>query len=323
MGKINHSINTLKFASIFAIIVIHCINLNDMNQEFSILLGLMRFAVPVFFLISGFYSFYEDKGQANDKYKKRIIRLLKLIIIANLLYFILTPHFHDISNLGQFFNFKSILKYLILNLPLIAGHLWFLDALLYCYLFVIILNKLNININKLYFIIPLLFAANLFLGEISSILHIPVPFYYHRNFIFTGLPFFMVGYLIHDKIDFIENNLSNFIILLSLMPITSLILFESSLSIVELYFGTIIFSVMIFIWNVLNPDMLHFEITNLIGGKLYGYIYILHLYVMFTLLKYYSLDFGYLNPIIVFIITTIISFIVYKAFNYLKANQFS
>lgn len=69
--SINYSINALKFIAIFSVICIHCININEMEEKFEILLGLMRFAVPIFFLISGFYSYYEDSEKALQKYKKK------------------------------------------------------------------------------------------------------------------------------------------------------------------------------------------------------------------------------------------------------------
>lgn len=313
--SINYSINSLKFIAIFSVIAIHCINVNGMQEKFEILLGLMRFAVPVFFLISGFYSYYENNEKALQKYKTRIIRLLKLIIASNIFYIITTPKFYNLMNYSTIFNFKSILACLIFNLPLIKGHLWFLDALLYCYILVFILSKVKINLNKFYFIIPLLLIVNLSLGEISSIIGISIEYFYYRNFIFTGLPFFMIGYLIHDKLDFIENNISNKFILLTLLPICGLTIIESTYAITDLYLGTILFSTMIFIWCILNPNKLNFKITNLIGGKLYGYIYILHIFVVFTLLKDLSINLGWFNPILVFTVTTILSYLVYLFIN--------
>ena len=313
MKKMNYSINALKFISILAVISIHCINVNETESHFKILLGLLRFAVPIFFLISGFYSYYEDNSKAQQKYKTRIIRLLKLIIVANLFYLIVTP-----MNYSIFFNIKSILAWLILNLQLIKGHLWFLDALLYCYIFVFILSKLKIDLKKFYFVIPLLLIINLILGEISSCVGNPIPFYYYRNFLFTGLPFFMIGHLIHYKEKFIKNNISNKQILLLLVPICCLTMFESTYASTDLYLGTILFSVLIFIWGILNPEKINFRITNFIGGKLYGYIYILHLFLVFTLLKDFSINLGWLNPILIFIVTTIISYIIYYLITKIK-----
>ena len=81
-----------------------------------------------------------------------------------------------------------------------------------------------------------------------------------------------------------------------MLPICGLTIIESTYAITDLYLGTILFSTMIFIWCILNPNKLNFKITNLIGGKLYGYIYILHIFVVFT-------------------VTTILSYLVYLFIN--------
>ena len=240
--KINHSLNALKVFAILAVIIMHCIQINQMSKSFPITVGLMKFAVPIFFLISGFYSFYDDIQIANNKYKTRIIRLLKLIIFANLFYFIVTPDLHNLMSLNSIFNIKAILACLIVNLPLISGHLWFLDALLYCYILVFILSKLKINLNKFYFMIPLLLVTNIILGEISNGLGIQIMYYWYRNFIFTGLPFFMIGYLIHDKLDIITEKFSNKSLLIYLLISCCLIISETFFAETDLYIGTIFFS---------------------------------------------------------------------------------
>ena len=321
--KINHSLNALKVFAILAVIIMHCIQINQMSKSFPITVGLMKFAVPIFFLISGFYSFYDDIQIANNKYKTRIIRLLKLIIFANLFYFIVTPDLHNLMSLNSIFNIKAILACLIVNLPLISGHLWFLDALLYCYILVFILSKLKINLNKFYFMIPLLLVTNIILGEISNGLGIQIMYYWYRNFIFTGLPFFMIGYLIHDKLDIITEKFSNKSLLIYLLISCCLIISETFFAETDLYIGTIFFSIIVFIICILNPNKINYKLSELIGGKLYGYIYILHLYVIQTLLVYYSLNLGYLNPIMVFIVTTFISYIVYLLVNKIKMLNFS
>ena len=75
----------------------------------------------------------------------------------------------------------------------------------------------------------------------------------------------------------------------------------------HIYIGTIIFSLCIFILCIKNPYSLNFKITDFIGGKLYILIYILHLMILWII----NPQFGYLNPIVCFIPTTIISAIIY------------
>ena len=152
----NHSLNVLKFFSAFAVICTHTINWHN-GQIPLIIIELSTFAVPVFFLISGFYSYYENNSKANQKYKTRSIKLIKLIIISNLLY--LFSSFEVMSNLFtqhyqiMLSKLPSIPQFLVFNLGT-YGHLWFIGSLLYCYILFIILLKLNVKPKKLYKFIP-------------------------------------------------------------------------------------------------------------------------------------------------------------------------
>ena len=145
------------------------------------------------------------------------------------------------------------------------------------------------------------------MSEFSKMIGMAVPLEYYRNFLFMGLPFFMLGYYFHDKKDTL--------IKLSNLSITGLAIFGFLLTVFEalffgkldMFLGTIVFTVFVFIWCVKNPNKLNFRITEFIGGKLYTSMYILHVLVLMLLL-----------PIIqawlfvaCFVVTAIISAIIY------------
>lgn len=71
MNTINHSLNFLKFMAIFAVVCIHCGVFPIGGTKYLIIDAVSRFTVPIFFLISEFYSYYDDNSKALDKYKKR------------------------------------------------------------------------------------------------------------------------------------------------------------------------------------------------------------------------------------------------------------
>ena len=66
--RINNSLNILKCISAFAVVCIHCFVIENGVSSNQLVDGLARFAVPVFFLISGFYSYYADNTKATQKY---------------------------------------------------------------------------------------------------------------------------------------------------------------------------------------------------------------------------------------------------------------
>lgn len=318
--EINYSLNVIKCLSIFAVICIHC-GFYNLSLKGLIIDSLSRFAVPIFFLISGFFSYYENNDYAVNKYKIRIIRLLKLYVIANLLYFIfywIIGQFTSLNDIILLFNLHACFNYIMLNLTPVACHLWFISALLYCYILFFIIRKLNFNPNKLYVYIPLLLIGSLLLGEFSHFLGWSVPFEYYRNFLFMGLPFFTLGYFIHDNKENFINVLSNsnliFLMILGL-------LFTAFETIVvgknELYIGSIVFAVCLFLWCVENPNRLDFKVSGWIGKNLYTLMYILHLMVL-TLFDFYGLNLGYFKPVFAFIVTALISSVIYVLMKNLK-----
>lgn len=317
--QINYSLNFLKTICIFAVICIHCMFYKTGPIGASID-ALSRFAVPVFFLISGFYSYYKDNDKAIYKYKTRIIRLIKLIIISNVVYFIfftITRYHWDIFKYITKIMNKPLIDYIVFNLSPTASLLWFLQALLYCYIIFLILCKINFKFEKLYVLIPILLIINLLLGEIGHVLNFKFSLLYSRNFLFMGLPFFILGYMIHDKQEIITNKISNDFILLSILPLCALTVVETLLTgKSELYIGSIFLSSLLFIWCIKNPDTLKFDITEWIGGKLYILMYVLH-YLIIQVLK---LNLGYFNPIIIFIVTAIVSSAIYWIIQELKNN---
>ena len=73
-----------------------------------------------------------------------------------------------------------------------APHLWFMGALVYCYLFYRLLARKRLE-ERAYLLIPVLLAANLLLGEGRGLTGIAVPVRWIRSFWLTGFPFFLWG----------------------------------------------------------------------------------------------------------------------------------
>lgn len=148
--KINHSLNVVKALAVFAVIYIHAgVNVGVIGTSIYSLTG---FAVPLFFLISGFYSYFDDIHKSVEKYKSRIFRLIKLIFISNGLYLLLSllNNTHNIQDIFSMFSPKSCLLYLVFTGTPIATHLWFLQALLFCYFIVFLMCRYNKTPDKLY-----------------------------------------------------------------------------------------------------------------------------------------------------------------------------
>lgn len=328
----NKTLNIMKCISAFFVICIHCELHNYGGKIGTILISLMRCSVPIFFLISGYYSYFNNKNNSDimKKYKSRMIKLIKLIIISGITYLLFDILILDkYESISQYFewkwNEKNFFKYIFLNVSPFAGHLWFLSALLYCYILIFILNKINVKVSILYKYIPILLMMNIIFGEISSKVGLNgIETIYYRNFLFYGLPFFLIGYLINDKSKKINEISNKTLIVVNVLSIVLIIIELLGTKNADLYIGSIIQATSLFILCVRNPNIIDIKILDNIGGKLYTYIYIYHLMV-FEMVKKYQIKLGlryedvcYKDTIIVFIITILISIMIYYVSIYYK-----
>ena len=192
-------IDALKFLCAFLVVCIH--------QPFPGIVGLYvvaisRIAVPVFFMITGFFYNIDENRE-----KTQIVKLLKIILFASILYFVwnfiigiakfsVSGNIDSIFKVFEVFNLKSILKLVFLNESPIAGHLWYLNAIVYVFLCSCILKKAKI-FKVLYWITPLLLCVDLIFGKYSiAIFGREFNALYVRNFLFVGIPYFIIGNVI-------------------------------------------------------------------------------------------------------------------------------
>lgn len=164
---------------------------------------LTRFAVPCFFIISGWFLYgYDSRRKSIQSLKK----LFPVTILSCLAFYILK-------------GFPEITKWDIWNLILYNStdqfgyHLWYLYAYLYV---LIIIAVFNHHIWKIgVFLIPLLLCAELCFGKYSNLVFgREFPFIYCRNFLVTGLTYVLIGGFLR-KIDLHPNR--KYLLVLSLV----------------------------------------------------------------------------------------------------------
>lgn len=205
--------------------------------------ALARFAVPLFFAVSGFFAF----GATTKAIKRRLIKIVELYLIASLVY-----HFYYIvlalkaeggTGFLQYitgrFNFGGLKLFLILNIPFSSEHLWFLLALAYVYVIWIVAMKISVNDTCVFIISTLCLVAHLVLGEGLSIFGVKISSEYVRNFALMGVPFFGFGYLIAKNKEKIANIKNYILILMIVFGVVELCLSNYYFGKNELYIGAI------------------------------------------------------------------------------------
>lgn len=329
-------IDILKFISAFFVVCIHIPFKGEFGKYFT---AISRFAVPIFFIISGF--FYQQtvkKGNEN----KQIIKILKLCIIANFIYLVyriimLTLNDDNIlSWLQKTFSFKNFLEFIFLNESPLAVHLWYLNAFLYVLIIMKFINKYN-KYKLLYFITPLLLIFDLILGKYSLLFFQQnIPYLYVRNFLFVGLPYFAIGIYINNimnkyplniRVSKIRNLLIIFIVLFCVTTILErFILVQFGINAKrDHYISTTFLAISLFLYFVGITNKNKNRFINYIAelGKNYSTnIYIFHYMIIGIFNKLFndSIIYDYLGPIIVFISTLILCIIFKSIFNFMKRS---
>ena len=302
---------------------IACICVVFMHCEFPDVFGtavqtISRFCVPFFFMISGYYSYYNE-GEGHYNASRKITHIAKITIFATLFYLFMTVVLCLIFGGSLSFPLqKIIVNWLIFNQPvLISGHLWFLFALLYDYILFSLAYRLKI-VTVATWTIPILILAYIALAQGAHLAGVKIPNMIYRNFLIEGFPLFMSGYWLHQNSDKVIAKCSDGWLLFLLCASTVACLLERMA--LGRDFGVNIATfpqlACLFILGMKHPGNFSGSSLGWIGKRLSMLIYVLHMFVWRTLVnRIYSFihisqnPFAlYLKPIVVLVATIVFSY---------------
>lgn len=156
---------------------------------------LARFAVPLFFAISGWFSY----GAAPDTLGRRFLRTVELELSA-ILVTVLWKRLMGQCVLMP--TVDALIRWLLWNVDPFAGHLWYLSAAAACYgvlwLYAQLFRGREMNYRPLYVASVLLLAAHFAMGNFSRFTGIAVDYTRYRNAWFFGIPMFSMGILLRQ-----------------------------------------------------------------------------------------------------------------------------
>ena len=191
MSKRDSSIDVLKFVCAAFIVFLHT------NWRYSEeVLPVTRFAVPCFFIISG-YLLSDPERNRQERLKHTFRRVLSITLWATL-FFLIWDEGVQVVRTGSLTmpTANDIVKWVLFNAPPWGFHLWYLYAYLYVLLIFMWVNKYSLW-RFLYWLTPLLLLTGLAFGTYGNLLcHGALPYVCLRSFIFMGLPYFTIGTLL-------------------------------------------------------------------------------------------------------------------------------
>ena len=242
----NVYLDLFKYFLSFLVILIH---VTQKEYDFH---PLFRLAVPMFFLISGYFLYHPDKNRQLAKARGFIPRTLKYFIIGFGFYIVFDfiMCYVDGHGVGYYFTtlfYKDfLLEFVFLNQPITytGAQLWFLIALLV--LSVVHWAAVKFDLTKYYkFAIPVCFAIYFFFaGYMYLFQETDMPLRYTRNAWFMGFPMFALGFLL-AKVDFHKRPWYKYIYLAVGAAAFFFQITEARLAVMEMYLSGVISAVML------------------------------------------------------------------------------
>ena len=252
---------------------------------------LARFSVSFFFVVSGYFVYHADESVI----KKRVVGILKLNIYASMLYVFWgacqEEYFISQSRIawltGALSNYH-LSRWLLYCQNPFAGHLWYLAAILTCYIMIWVYARW---INKTYYYRPLyiisisLFAVHFVLSSLAVMTDLDVPRVLYRNAWFFGIPMFSLGIFIREYQDRMIETYK-----LSIRKLMLVVAFGAVLSVIqwrgigkaEIPFGTVfeVIALMLLLVSIPSEIQRNNTLSMITSqfGSLSTYIYVTHLF---------------------------------------------
>ena len=153
------NIDVLKAICAFGVVCIHVPFPGTIGEYFT---TLTRIAVPIFFMITGY--FYPNVERSSGKIKQ-IKKILILMIKANLIYFLWNIVYAAIGQNIEFylkdtFTLKNLRDFLLFNESPLREHLWYLGAIFYVLVIAFVVDRLKCR-KLLYILTPILLLGDL------------------------------------------------------------------------------------------------------------------------------------------------------------------
>lgn len=309
-----HNIDFLRFVCALFVVCIHCSSYSF--REY--ILHITRIAVPIFFIISGYFLYSDNNEYTKSKIRKSIKKISNIYIISLIVFFIYALIDGYINNnfnalkIGPWKLFVFITNCSSLFFPY-DFHLWFLIALVQgLILFYALLRWTNNHLDIVVIISIILIILNPIIKNIDINIYNKITYIPFSNVIFTSFPYLFIGYYIKSKSCNINNKF--LYILLCLFTITS-IMESMYIKGIENYFSTLFLSITVFyIFKGIKTDGKVIEFLGKLGEKHSLFIYISHVIVI----KLLSIMDCNTNPLIVFIISLLLSCV----FSYIKKIKY-
>lgn len=290
------AMDALKGFACLAVVIIHY---HPKGAGGDLMNAVCKFAVPLFFCVSGFFLPDASGELPYDRVIRKIGHVFGIILWAAVFYAFYTLAWqywvHGSFNAADFCSAKvtagRIVKFFITNDPFVYAHLWFLLALLYCYFLALFVGCRPGGLRKLSALTPFFIIAAIYVHELARAIPwfhsgLPIPeskmrIYYFNLPIFRALPFFALGITARYWHAWLVRTSLRANICLVLAMLGGIASFGEFLLLgrgLQFYVGSYVTLAMLFMWAIRNEGKTYGFLAY-VGRELSLYVYVLHIAV--------------------------------------------
>lgn len=200
----NQSMECFKLIAAVLVVFIHVKFPGDAG---SLMTAVARVAVPMFFAISGYFS-YQVKGSRLVKRMGNVLKLYAVTVLITIAAQTVITLYGNGSIRELLLRFlpdmKKIATLLLLNESCFpdTGFCWYLISVALCYLILYVYSGFfggePVRYRGLYTVSAFALMAHLLMGEMAIAAEASVPFRLYRNGLFLGLPMFGLGLFLRE-----------------------------------------------------------------------------------------------------------------------------
>lgn len=286
-----------------------------------------RFAVPMFFAISGYFNY----GASSKQILHRLWHIIKLFAAALLLYIIWNCWMEGLRTFSEIRDYiipdlSHVFSFLILHVHPFprSEHLWYLIGLMavYCvfWLYTRFYEDGNVNYQGFYIAGFVLFAFYFVFTVILSLDSFDIPYRSYRNGWLSGIPMFAMGIFLHEYQDQILRRFRLTASSLITLTCVGFLLTASQWRcglITDMPFGILLVSPAIVLFCIRYPRLpfscprINWIVNRF--GKLSTTIYLFHVMVVYTLeklLPFFTASHPWLFPWLVLLISLVLAIVI-------------
>lgn len=285
-AKKNHFLDALKGIACIGVVFGHALFPGRFGY---LVLTAATGMVPIFFLISGYYSYHASREKLIEKTKRKEKHIAFITIGVLALYFVwmcirMLLGKKAFATILHVVNIRSVIKFFLLNDTTMfdGGHLWFLLALLYCYITLYIIGRFRL-IKFAYPVIAIAFILRILAVSCGN-------WHYSQNFWVDGFPYFFLGFYLREHPEKYAKVRSKMCVCLAIGGLLFSEIanmggvFPFKLNIYEV--GTIVMAVSLFVYAIKNPKIGENSFLEKIGRNYSMFIYIVHVIILQTITDY-------------------------------------